>query len=204
MTKRSDRGGPNPLCTKGNQARGSDGVLTHGYSSWACSERCEPSPDTWLQPRPNARDSDCLTTGSRPYMLQIEFGRSEHPRSCIGYTGRAPCVATRQTPSSYLHQSPCDRALPPITRACSGVIVKPNSAVIDVQRHIDSGRATRIAYRRIAGRPHHSRGPCFWGNARASFQTRVSAPKGRRARVVVTTCQLTWSAKLLCSACVVS
>jgi len=27
--------------------------------------------DTWLQPRPNARDSDCLTTGSRPYLVQI-------------------------------------------------------------------------------------------------------------------------------------
>src|SRR5437868_12491269 len=71
MTGRSDRGGPNPLCTKGNQARGSDGVPTRGYSSWACSKRCEPSPDTWLQPRPNARESDCLTTGSRPYMVQI-------------------------------------------------------------------------------------------------------------------------------------
>src|ERR1700758_418598 len=71
MTERSDRGGPNPLCTKGNQARGSDGVPTRGYSSWACSERCESSPDTWLQPRPNARESDCLTTGSRPYMVQM-------------------------------------------------------------------------------------------------------------------------------------
>src|ERR1700744_6116300 len=71
MTERSDRGGPNPLCTRGNQARGSDGVPTRGYSSWARSKCCEPGPDTWLQPRPNARESDCLTTGSRPYMVQI-------------------------------------------------------------------------------------------------------------------------------------
>jgi hypothetical protein len=79
MTKRSDRGGPNPLCTKGNQARGSDGVPTRGYSSWACSECCEPSPDTWLQPRPNARDSDCLTTGSRPYMVQMACQAEKFP-----------------------------------------------------------------------------------------------------------------------------
>ena len=76
MTQRSDRGGPNPLCTKGNQARGCDGVPICGYSSWASSECCELSPDTWLQPRPNARENRLLDNRESSIHGAIRMHRS--------------------------------------------------------------------------------------------------------------------------------